>query len=147
MHVRSGTASDAEAIRALLDGAGLPTSDLAEPANLQFWVAEESGRVVGAVGLERYGQAGLLRSLVVDTAHRNGGIGRALVGELERNARRERIAILVLLTQTAEPFFGRLGYAAVDRQYAPDDVQRSAEFRSICPASAVCMMKTLERGE
>jgi amino-acid N-acetyltransferase len=51
--------------------------------------------------------------------------------------------MLVLLTQTAEPFFARLGYSVVDRVYVPDEVKASAEFRSLCPAAATCMTKSL----
>jgi amino-acid N-acetyltransferase len=51
---------------------------------------------------------------------------------------------LVLLTQTAQSFFERLGYGVIDRALSPEAVRTSAEFRSLCPASAVCMTKTLE---
>ena len=50
---------------------------------------------------------------------------------------------LVLLTQTAEPFFATRGYAVIAREAAPAAVRRSAEFRSICPASAICMTRQL----
>jgi amino-acid N-acetyltransferase len=47
------------------------------------------------------------------------------------------------LTETAENFFRGLGYEAIDRRYVPEEIQQSAEFRSLCPASAVCMTKSL----
>jgi amino-acid N-acetyltransferase len=52
----------------------------------------------------------------------------------------------VLLTETAETFFRRLGYEAIDRHYVSEDLKQSAEFRALCPASAVCMTKSLVRG-
>ena len=50
---------------------------------------------------------------------------------------------LVLLTTTAAPFFARRGYQIIDRLDAPAGVQRSEEFRGLCPASAICMQRVL----
>jgi amino-acid N-acetyltransferase len=47
------------------------------------------------------------------------------------------------LTETAQAFFQRLGYTAIDRARVSDHVKQSAEFRSLCPDSAVCMSKAL----
>jgi arsenate reductase len=141
--IRPGTAGDREAVLELLRKAALPTGDLDDSAAVRFWVAEDGTRLVGAVGLERYGADGLLRSLVVAPESRNRGIGAELVAALEHDARSEGIGRLVLLTETAKPFFERLGYAVVPRDLVPAPVKGSAEFRSLCPASAVCMVKTL----
>ena len=67
----------------------------------------------------------------------------ALVLVLERDALSAGTEMLVLLTQAAAPFFARLGYSVVDRAYVPEEVNASAEFRSLCPASAICMAKSL----
>jgi amino-acid N-acetyltransferase len=75
--------------------------------------------------------------------HRNRGLGLRLVRRLELEAEASGLKCLVLLTQTAESFFARLGYSLIDRAAAPDSVKASAEFRSLCPASAVCMTKPL----
>lgn len=39
----------------------------------------------------------------------------------------------------AEPFFRGLGYTVTDRGSASDDVKQSAQFRSLCLVSAVCI--------
>lgn len=142
--VRAGTASDRGAVLGLLEQASLPTADLDAPAAVQFWIAMAADRLVGAIGLERYGTDGLLRSLVVAPDHRSRGVGHALVAALERDARSAGVGRMVLLTQTARTFFERLGYEVVSRDSVPDPVRTSAEFRSLCPASAVCMTKRLE---
>jgi N-acetylglutamate synthase-like GNAT family acetyltransferase len=77
--VQVGGAEDTAAIQALLTDARLPIEDFDEPAALGFWVVRDRKRVVGAVGLERYGAVGLLRSLVVAPEHRSRGLGLALV--------------------------------------------------------------------
>lgn len=130
------------AVRALLADAGLPVEDL-DDADVHFILATDDSGPVGAIGLEAFGDVGLLRSLVVCSRLRGAGIGGRLVEALEAHALGAGFAQLVLLTQTAEPFFAMRGYRAIDRAQAPAAVQASAEFRSLCPASAACMIKTL----
>jgi amino-acid N-acetyltransferase len=141
--VRATTATDLAAVCTLLEDSALPTTDLATAKDLRFWVLVDSGIVVGAIGLERFGSSGLLRSLVVSSDRRRHGLGQELVARLEREAAANNVNMLVLLTETAETFFSRLGYAVIERTSAPDDIKTSAEFRSLCPASAVCMSKVL----
>ena len=136
--IRPALAADRAAIVALLDAARLPTADL-EQSPIEFLVADDADALVGVVGIERHGDSGLLRSLVVQPAMKGSGLGTQLVRALEARARAAGVARLVLLTQTAAPFFARLGYATIDRNDAPSAVRDSAEFRSICPASATCM--------
>ena len=88
-------------------------------------------------------RSSLLRSLAVRDGERGRGIGEQLVGAIEARAAMLGLQQLVLLTETAAPFFARRGYVAITRDLAPPAVQHSAEFRSICPASATCMIKSL----
>ena len=140
--LRPGTDQDTASIRVLLESAGLPTDDLLT-SNPLFVVACDSNRVVAAGALQRFGLSALLRSVVVASDLRGSGLGRSVVRDLERVAREGGIAQLLLLTQTAERFFEHQDYRVIDRQSVPEDVQGSAEFRSLCPASATCMAKTL----
>ena len=135
--------SDRPIVRALLSDARLPVEDLDRAAQITFLIARSNGQPVGAIGLERYGNAGLLRSLVVAPEHRLLGLGHELVHALEQHARASGITDLVLLTETAETFFARLGYSAISRDQAPAAVTHSAEFRTLCAATAACMTKPL----
>jgi N-acetylglutamate synthase-like GNAT family acetyltransferase len=143
MVIRESTAADLGQVRALLIGAGLPTEDLDTAPELRFWAADDQGEIVAAVGLEKAGTAGLLRSLVVAPAYRARGLGRELVATVERNAEADGLELLVLLTQTAETFFSGLGYELVDRAHVPDEIKQHAQFRSLCPASARCLSKVI----
>jgi amino-acid N-acetyltransferase len=142
--IESAAPADLSAIRALLDEAGLPHSDIVGGPGARFWILRASDRTIGAVGLETYGRAGLLRSLVVAPEARGLRLGGRLVDVLEDAARNLGLRRLVLLTQTAEKFFAHRGYAVIDRADAPAEVRSSEEFRSLCPASATCMAKDLE---
>jgi amino-acid N-acetyltransferase len=141
--VRVSKAADFTAVRDLLSAAHLPIEDLDTAPGLCFWIAEDEDRIVGAIGLEPFGPAALLRSLVVAPSHRGHGLGATLIATLAREARTLFVEVLVLLTETAETFFRRHGFEAIEREYVPDEVKRSAEFQSLCPASAVCMIKVL----
>lgn len=137
--IRPLAADETAAVRTLLADSGLPIEDLANAA-IEFHVAvDEHQAMLGVVGIEVFDDAGLLRSLAVEPQARQRGIGDALVSSLEADARARGLRQLVLLTQTAETFFARRGYTVIDRAAAPAGVQASAEFRSLCPASAVCM--------
>ena len=140
--LRAATAHDVRGIRALLEGSGLTTIDL-ESARPEFVVACEDGEVIGAGALQRFGSSALLRSVVVAENRRRGGVGQMIVQELERQAHAARITELILLTRTAAEFFACQGYRAIERSSAPQHMQASEEFRSLCPSSATCMAKSL----
>lgn len=141
--IRCASPADRTAVLALLQAAALPTSDLPSAQDLQFWLLERDGRAVGVVGLERFGRAALLRSLAIGPEHRRQGLGQELVAMLEEQATQSGIEQLVLLTETAQGFFQRLGYTVIERGAAPTGIQQSSEFQSLCPVSAICMGKVL----
>jgi GNAT superfamily N-acetyltransferase len=64
-----------------------------------FWIAEEGGRVVGMVGIERQSDAvAELRRMVVEAAQRRRGTARALLAAAERFCRESGYAAIVLST-------------------------------------------------
>jgi amino-acid N-acetyltransferase len=138
------TAADHAAILLLLEAAKLPTADLAA-ARPAFIVARSGGRLVGVGAVESHGVTGLLRSVAVAADRRGTGLGREIVARLERQSREFGLVELVLLTETARDFFQYLGYRVIDRRVAPEAVQQCAEFKSLCPQSAACMLKSLSQ--
>ena len=141
--IRRAQGVDLPDVLALLEGAGLPTADLTSASDLQLWVFEENVTIVGLIGMERFGGCALLRSLAVGPSYQRRGFGHALVSRLECEAQTEGVEQLLLLTETAEGFFRAIGYEVIDRCAVPEGIKQSAEFRSLCPASAVCMTKVL----
>lgn len=134
------TGADLAAVQALLGASQLPYVDLTATHMADFLVARDATGVVrGSIGLERYGSAGLLRSLAVDSSRRGAGVGQALLQRLQEGAAASGIQRLFLLTTTAAQFFHRHGYALCTRADVPADMLLSTEFASLCPASANCM--------
>ena len=125
----------------LLSASSLPSADLAEPDRVFFRFGVD--HIVGYGGLEGEGTDRLLRSVIVLPHRRGHGVGRAIVATLEREARELGVQQLHLLTTTAAPFFGAIGYAAANRHTAPPTVAASREFTSLCPASAGYLVKAL----
>lgn len=142
--VRAATAADLPAARRLLAAEGLPVDDL-QPVHLVF-AAGEGDRLAGAIGLERHDDIGLLRSLVVAPWARGQSIGDALVAALETHAATDGLTELWLLTTSADRFFLRLGYVVRNRADAPAVVRSTAQFSTLCPASAVLMSKRIGTG-
>ncbi|MDX9895348.1 arsenic resistance N-acetyltransferase ArsN2 [Desulfofustis limnaeus] len=130
-------------MEALLREAGLPTSDLSFCPHLELLGVRESGQLLGLVGVERYKEVGLLRSLVVAETHRGQGYGAFLVSQAESLACRNGIQRLYVLTVSAADFFTRLGYQVTDRRQAPEAIRVTTEFSHLCPYSSILMSKGL----
>lgn len=131
-----------QAIIQLLQAEGLPVEDL--PASFEhFFVAIDNEKVIGAIGLERYGDCGLLRSLVVDKAYRNKSIASLLMQALEKSAADMGITTMYLLTETAPQYFAKKGYQKCGRDDVPAELKASSEFSYVCPVSALVMKKQL----
>ncbi|RPE77207.1 arsenic resistance N-acetyltransferase ArsN2 [Vulcaniibacterium tengchongense] len=133
-----------DAVAALLRAAGLPTADLdAAAAPVRLFGRRRNGVPMAAVGVERHGEAALLRSLAVAEALRGRGLARELVAHAERRAADAGVRRLFLLTTHAAGYFARLGYAPTPREAAPAAIAATAQFAQLCPASWAFMAKAL----
>jgi amino-acid N-acetyltransferase len=106
-------------------------------------VGKEGSELVGVIGVEPLGEAGLLRSLAVAEPQRGKGIAKALYSRLLGYVHMKGIKNLYLLTLTAKGYFSKLGFASIERSAVPEDVRATLEFQSLCPQTAVCMVKNL----
>ena len=140
MHITEATPPMRAEIIALLQSQQLPVEDL--PSQLSdFFVAQEDGKLIGLIGMELYGEYGLLRSMVVHPDFRNKQIAADLVQTLEQRAKAAGIKALYLLTETAARYFSKKGFSTIQREEVPDVVKASSEFSHVCPVSATVMVK------
>jgi amino-acid N-acetyltransferase len=135
--------NDLSKIQALLSENALPDEDVGKHID-HFMLARDNGTLAGTVGVELLGSDALLRSLCVSTSYRNRGIASELCNRIEAYARNAGVNKLYLLTTTARDFFARRGYAFCSRESLPLSVQGTAEFRFLCPCTAVCMVRMPE---
>lgn len=145
MEFAFATAKDEERIKQVLAACGLEHRDIKQTQLQHFLMVQDNTELTlnGVVGLEIKGHVGLLRSLAVMHAHRQQGLATQLVSKIEAYARLQKINTLYLLTLTAEAFFTAKGYHQIDRVSAPAALQSTAEFKDLCPQTAVCMKKHL----
>ncbi|MCP1455264.1 arsenic resistance N-acetyltransferase ArsN2 [Pseudomonas kilonensis] len=142
MHMRILSNNDLRPLRDALTLAGLPVDDLAYPAR-QFFSFSHQGVDVAFAGIEGEGADRLLRSLVVLEGQRGKGAGAAVLAAIEAFAKREGVEQLHLLTDSAAAFFTGQGYQARDRSLAPASIGATAQFKTLCPASATYLSKRL----
>jgi amino-acid N-acetyltransferase len=133
---------DKNAIKKFLAKCELPFEDLTTEHLEHFIIIGPRNKLIATVEMEVCGSYGLLRSLAVDEAHRGQNLGVALTQIIEDHARAAHIDEIYLLTTTADQFFVKQGYQVVERTTAPAEIQATEEFKRICPASAVCMVKS-----
>ena len=138
--VRAGEGPIVEKVMA---DCGLQTDDITASLLRHTIVARKGSRIIGTVALEAAGSCGLLRSLAVLESFRGQGVAGRLVAAAEKSARQMGIQTLYLLTLTAEKYFFKNGFESIERSSAPAGMQDTDEFRRLCPASAVCMKKSI----
>ena len=131
-----------DVLRLALEAARLPTDDLMERDRSFFLLSDDDGPI-GFIGIEGSGPDRLLRSLVVLPSRKRRGHGGLLVAHAEAFARQDGVERLHLLTTTVAGFFRARGYLPADRATAPAAISETAQFASLCPASAAYLVKEL----
>ena len=134
---------DLPILRAALAAAGLPVDDLDEPGRTFYAILDHRSRTIGYGGLERFGPNALLRSVVVPPRERGLGQGGVIVETLEREAAGRGVTTVYVLTTDAAPFFARIGYSSIDRASVPAAIAATAQFATLCPATATVMRKRI----
>lgn len=141
MEYKLASLSDIKEIQNLLKKNSLPFEDL-ESSMVSLFVSVLNGQIIGCIGVEIKGEDGLLRSFSVTDKYKNQGIGNALFNILVNYSKSENIKKLHLLTTTADGYFSKKGFVKSDRINAPESIQTTTEFSTLCPSSSVYM--TLE---
>ena len=140
--IREAIRDDLKVIKSLLDNASLPSVDI-ENHLLNFLVLETSANLVGTIGMERYGDTALLRSLAIQNDYRNKGYGKELYYALISKLKKKNVNSIYLLTETAEGFFSKEGFQKIAREDVPPSIKQTQEYSNLCPEGAVCMVKML----
>lgn len=136
---------DIDDVLSLLTSHGLPLAGVVDHF-ADFHVARRAARLVACAGLERYGDAVLLRSVAVDAPGQ--GLGGPLVDQVLHSAHSRGAKLAVLRTTSAPDFFAQRGFRPVSpetlAESVPEAVRGSVEFRGACPASAITMVRSLQ---
>lgn len=144
MKIEKAHSADEKAVIELLTANGLPVEGV-ETAFDRFLVGRnEAGEVVACGGIEGAGEVGLIRSVAVAESSRGNGSGIRIVEDLVKMARSEGFRELVLLTTTAQDFFGaKLGFQLTDRERYNEALADCCEWNLPHCSSAVAMCKEI----
>ena len=140
--IEAAAERDLPQIHSLLERLNLPLGGVDEHLPTML-VAREGDEIVGTAALELYADGALLRSVAVEPAFQGKQLGHRLTDAALRLATTYGASTVFLLTTTAERFFPKFGFEQIGRDRVPRSVQRSAQFQSACPASAIVMRKQL----
>jgi len=144
MTIQAASQKDLAIVERLLESEKLPTDIIAESKG-ELWVIKKDDHVLGSGALEFYGSDALLRSVVVAEESKGEGYGSRIIEHLEQEAAQRGVGTLWLLTETAEGFFGKRGYQAVERNVIVNaGILDSSEFKHLCASTAVCMKKDVK---
>jgi N-acetylglutamate synthase-like GNAT family acetyltransferase len=138
MRIRSSVAGDFEQILAIInDGAEayrgvipadrwhdpyMPSDELAHAMQdgIEFWVAEQDGRMLGVMGIQDKSDVALVRHAYVATTLQRGGVGTQLLRHVQSVSEK---AILIGTWATASwaiRFYERNGFTLVSEHQTPD---------------------------
>jgi amino-acid N-acetyltransferase len=141
MEVRSANVSDVKAIHALINAYAERDQMLFRSLadiykNLQtFSVVESDGQVVGCCALEViWSDLAEVKSLAVDEAHKNRGVGSMLVNAAVEQARMMGVPKVFGLTLKSG-FFEKLGFKIIDKSELPMKVWSDC---ARCPKQQNC---------
>jgi N-acetylglutamate synthase-like GNAT family acetyltransferase len=142
LRLRAASGDDLPAVAALLAAEGLPAFDPAE-GNTHFQVLDDGRAIVATAAIESHGSAALLRSVVVAPERRGQGLARRLTEHMAALAAERGHGALYLLTMDAADYFAALGFKAMPREEAPEEIRGTEQYRRQCPDSAVLMCKPI----
>jgi amino-acid N-acetyltransferase len=123
----------------LLENNQLPTSDIGD--NVELYTVYDHQNLIGTIGLEAFKSEGLLRSVCLDFEVQNKGYGSQMLAIFEEKIREKGIQNLYLLTTTAQKFFQKNNYQTISREDVSEAIRQTAEFKGVCPSSAIVMKK------
>ena len=135
------TETQRQQVITLLQQHKLPVSDIDDDKILYLLL--DGGEIAGTAGLDIFEDCALLRSVSVVKERQGRGYGKFMNDAVEQYAKEAGIGCLYLLTTTAKDFFDKQGYCVIKREDAPESVKQTAEFSSLCPATAVVMKKKI----
>lgn len=127
---RRGRPDDSQQLAALIVSGELPPFFL-EPYIEGFLVIEHDGRMVGAGGVEFYGDDAVIRSVVVDQTARGLGLGIDIGTLLEDDALKSGARDVYLFTMHAYEFWKRLGYVDLQLDQWPQNVRENWQYQFV----------------
>lgn len=108
--LRAGRPDEIEEISKLITSEGMPALEVDRWID-SFWVLDDGTKLVGCAGVEIYGEAAILRSVMVAPELRGTGEGVRMIKRALDYMRENGAKRCYLFTMTAEAWFPRFGFS------------------------------------
>jgi len=128
--LRLARPEDVPAITKLIEGEWMPAIEVAEWVG-GFFVLDDDGNLAGCAGIEIYGEAAVIRSVVVAESLRGTGEGVRLVEQSLAYARENGAKRCYLFTMGAVTFFPRFGFERCALDDFEPAVRDSWQYRGV----------------
>jgi N-acetylglutamate synthase-like GNAT family acetyltransferase len=131
--IRKANKQDLESLQAFLSRANRGTDGLtAETINYFLLLENIDGTIRGSLGIEAFGEFGLLRSLVVTPGQADKEIF-VLFDQMVQLAKEKGMKNLFLATNksVALPFFELMGFQRVEREELPSEFNQSEHIQHL----------------
>lgn len=130
--IRMATEQDLPNLVDFLEKANLGTEGVKETIEYFLLMEDGSGRLRATIGVEPFGENGLLRSLVITAGMKENEI-LTLFEQILRLTKEKNISSLFLATnkQTSVPFFEMLGFSTIAEEDLPEDLYQSEHIKNI----------------
>jgi N-acetylglutamate synthase-like GNAT family acetyltransferase len=130
--IRMATEQDLPNLVNFLEKANLGTEGVKETVEYFLLMEDENGSLRATLGVEPFGENGLLRSLVISAGMKENEI-LTLFEQILRLTKEKNISNLFLATNkhTSVPFFEMLGFSTIEEENLPEDLYQSEHIKNI----------------
>ena len=130
---------DLDTVQALLRSNYLPFEDCGDHVSNLIGIVHKE-QIIAVGGFEQVGRFALLRSVAVDSQFRGLDLARSLVEKILAQLKFFKLEAVYILTETADQYFFRLGFNAIERDKLPLEIQTTQQCQTLCSASAIAML-------
>lgn len=129
MIVRKAEEKDLLNIQKLIAKAGLREEGIVENLDRFLVVLNEENEMIGTVGLEKYEQDGLLRSLVLDSPIWTARLSLEFLEVALNYAKEQQIKTVYLCSKGTNALFHQLGFRHINLTAVPETIKQSSHFK------------------
>ncbi|QFT90944.1 N-acetylglutamate synthase [Bacillus sp. THAF10] len=143
--MRTATNEDYWTLRSFLEQANISTARLEEKIENFILLEKEDGAICGTIGIEAYGDAGLLRSLVIGPSIKQFQLLQ-LFEHTQQHAKKQNLKKLYLITNKTNyiQFFELLNFYPQSLEAAPQEMRHSDFFKEIVGKQKECTLMKCE---
>ncbi|WP_408008641.1 GNAT family N-acetyltransferase [Pseudalkalibacillus sp. A8] len=139
---RPAETNDTPSIKKFVAQAGLSSEGIEECIQTFIILETDKKKMAGTVGLERFGESGLIRSLVLDKEYSSEELLLRLLTAIIRLADQQGVKTVYLLTKVTSIFY-TLGFMEIPYDKIPESLLKSAHLQQYDKDQIAIMKRSL----